>query len=85
MPSITYECQDCGHQEERSMRKVCSLLRARDAPAEQVFGETDFEDEWGVIGEEVKRCVACGSTDITEYTEGLSLHDEGREDFHSDI
>jgi ribosomal protein S27AE len=70
MPSVTYECGDCGHEEERDLRKV--------------YGETDYEDDYEVIGDEVEKCPQCGSTDLTDYTTGVSSSMSEREDFHSD-
>lgn len=70
MPSITYECEDCGHQEGRNLRKV--------------HGETPDDDEFKVVGGEMEVCPSCGSKEIREYTNGVCLRDEGREDFHAD-
>lgn len=70
MPSITYECEDCGHQEEHTLHIVHGAME----------GDDDFEED----GEEVTSCQKCGSTDIESYTEGVRIRDEGREDFHSD-
>lgn len=70
MPSITYECEDCGHQEERELHIV--------------HGADPHEDEHKEEGDPYEQCEKCGSKDITEYTNGIPLRDEGREDFHSD-
>lgn len=70
MPSVTYECEDCGHQEEHTLHLV------RGASPE----EDDYEEE----GEEQESCPKCGSTNVTSYTDGIHCRDEGREDFHDD-
>lgn len=70
MPSVTFECEDCGHQEERDLR----LVR----------GETPDQDDYEMVGEEVEVCPECSSDNVTEYQHGIRHRDEGREDFHSD-
>lgn len=66
---IIYECEDCGHQEERAVR----WGRA----------ESPEDDDFEVVGGEVESCPECGSDELTEHTDA-KIRDEGREDFHSD-